>query len=320
MPAFRLAHISDLHLPPPAGAVRREPALKRLLSRFAWRRKRHRHSPAVLAALVADLKASAPDHIAITGDLTNFSTTDEFAAARTWLEQLGPPADVTVSPGNHDALVGAPGAARFAPWRPWLGDAGTDGFPQVRRRDGVALVNLCSAIPTAPHLAQGELGAEQLARLRAILAQLRAEGLCRVLLIHHPPAPGVVSGRKSLRDGETLREVLRAEGAELILHGHGHEAVLSSVPGPLGPIPIVGAPSASAVGGHDDPARWQAYEIEGDAAGWTIRVVARGLADDGSVVEMGRYRLTSRRDSASSPGSSGPPAARGSARRRTTAR
>ena len=118
MPAFRLAHISDLHLAPrdQAGG---EFAAKRLLSRFAWRRKQHRHSPEALAAIVADVVAARPDHIAITGDLTNFSTPGEFAVARRWLEDLAPARDVTVSPGNHDALVGAPGHARFEPWRPW---------------------------------------------------------------------------------------------------------------------------------------------------------------------------------------------------------
>ena len=79
---FRIAHLSDPHLPPPAGAFGwRDLASKRLLSRIAWRRKHKEHQPDVLAALVADIKAYAPDHIAVTGDLTNFASTVEVDAA-----------------------------------------------------------------------------------------------------------------------------------------------------------------------------------------------------------------------------------------------
>lgn len=290
MSDFRLAHISDLHLPPASLSGWADLAPKRLLSRFAWRRKRRRHRPEVLAAIVADLKAQAPDHLAITGDLTNFSTGEELAAARAWLERLGPADSITVSPGNHDALVGRGGAERFSAWAPWLGDEGAAAFPQVRRRGAVALVNLCSAIPTAPHLAQGALGRDQLNRLRLVLRGLGEERLCRVVLLHHAPAPGASSRRKALRDAPALLSILKDEGAELVLHGHVHAAAIAAVPGPHGVIPVLGAPSASAAGGHD-PARWHGLEMARQGEGWSVRVVARGLAADGSVEEKGRYLL-----------------------------
>lgn len=301
MPAFRLAHISDLHLPPAAPGPWRDLALKRVVSRFAWRRKRHRHDFAGLAAIVADLQAQGPDHIVVTGDLTNFATAEEFAAARDWLQRLAPPTAVTVSPGNHDALVGAGGAERFAGWRPWLGDEGDGRFPFVRRRGPLALVNLCSAVPTAPHLAQGALGGDQLERLGGLLAGLRAEGLCRVLLIHHPPTPGVVSRRKALRDGAELLAVLAAEGAELVLHGHAHAAAVSSLAGPRSAIPVLGIPPASAARAHASGGRWHCLEFDRSGDAWELRMVARGLTQDGGVDELGRYRLRLSSDSASSP-------------------
>jgi 3',5'-cyclic AMP phosphodiesterase CpdA len=287
--AFRLAHISDLHLtPPPSGGIELQP--KRWLSRFAWRRKRHRHSPDALAALVADVQARNPDHIAITGDLTNFATPREFDAARQWLTALAPADRVTVSPGNHDALADAGGHERFAPWRPWLGDDEALDFPQVRVRGPVAIVNLCSARPTALHLAQGVLDAPQLQRLPQILRDLTGRGLFRLLLIHHPPAAGVVSARKALRQAPELAQILRAEGVDLVLHGHAHEATVSKVAGPKGAIPVLGVPSASGSGAHGEAARWHEIEIEpGD--GWQVRVVARGLGADGRMAELGRYRL-----------------------------
>jgi 3',5'-cyclic AMP phosphodiesterase CpdA len=289
VPSYRVAHISDPHLPPPAFRNGwRDLLSKRSLSRFAWRRKGHRHSPKVLAALIADLKANAPDHVAVTGDLTNFSTPEEYAAARNWLVGLGDPRDVTVSPGNHDALTGERGPARFAPWAPWLGDD-ANGFPHIRVRGPVAIVNLCSAVPTRLHLAQGELGADQIARAEAELKVLGEAGFYRLVLVHHPITDGAVSGRKSLVDAPALRAALGRAGAELVLHGHAHEALVNSAGG----VPVLGVPSASATGeGHDEPARWHAIEIEKTGAGFTTRVIARGLDPSGEVVEKGRYVLT----------------------------
>jgi 3',5'-cyclic AMP phosphodiesterase CpdA len=299
---FRLAHLSDLHLPPPKGAFGwRDLLSKRLLSRIAWRRKHREHRPEILAALVADLKAHAPDHVAITGDLTNYASAAEFEAARLWLRALGPSRDITVSPGNHDALVNAPIGANgcseaFATWTPWLGDTGESRFPQVRVRDGVAVFNLCSAVPTAPHLATGRLGEGQLERLEALLGDPAYRDAFKVLLIHHPPVAGAVSKRKSLDDQDALRTILATHGADLILHGHAHEAMVAALPGPAGAmIPVLGVPSASAMGQRGHPAaRWHGVEIDRETDGRiTVKVVARGLdPKTGESAELGRYVLT----------------------------
>lgn len=297
MSIFRLAHLSDLHLPPPPGAFGwRDLLSKRLLSRIAWRRKHREHRPEILAAVIADLRAHAPDHIAITGDLTNYASEAEFEAARQWLQALGSADDITVSPGNHDALVTAQGREAFEAWTPWLGDDGLVRFPQVRVRGEVAVFNLCSAVPTAPHLATGRLGEAQLARLDALLADPAHADAFRVLLIHHPPVSGAVARRKCLEDQDALREVLARHGANLVLHGHAHDAMISTVPGPAGStIPVLGVPSASALGERGHPAaRWHGVEIDRKADGAIeVKVVARGLdPKSGLAGELGRYVLT----------------------------
>ena len=296
MSIFRLAHLSDLHLPPPKGAFGwRDLLSKRLLSRIAWRRKHREHRPEVLASIIADLKAHAPDHVAITGDLTNYASPAEYAAARVWLEALGPAREITVSPGNHDALVDAKGGESFAAWTPWLGDEDSAVFPQVRVRDGVALFNLCSAVPTAPHLATGRLGQAQLDRLDALLGDPAYRDAFRVLLIHHPPVPGAVAKRKSLEDQDALRALLARHGADLVLHGHAHEAMVATAPGPDGAmIPVLGVPSASAMGERGHPAaRWHGVEIHRrDDGGVEVKVVARGLdPKTGEPSELSRYVL-----------------------------
>jgi 3',5'-cyclic AMP phosphodiesterase CpdA len=293
---FRIAHLSDPHLPPPKGAFGlRDIVSKRLLSRIAWRRKHKEHQPDVLAALVADIKAYAPDHIAVTGDLTNFASVVEVEAARQWLSGLGAPDSITLSPGNHDALVGARTPERFAAWSDWLGDGDEAAFPRLRIRDGVAIINLCSAIPTAPHLATGRLGRAQLARLEALLADPAHRDLFRVVLIHHPPIPGAVSRRKSLDDQDDLGAILALHGVDLVLHGHAHEGLVATTPGPNGAAtPVLGVPSASALGrGKHPAARWHAIEIIRDDAGAaSVRVIARGLdPETGHVAELGRYML-----------------------------
>ena len=72
--AFTLAHLSDPHLPPLPAARLRDLASKRALGYLNWTRNRHKyHRREVLDALVADIRAQAPDHIAVTGDLVNLA-------------------------------------------------------------------------------------------------------------------------------------------------------------------------------------------------------------------------------------------------------
>ena len=88
--AFTLAHLSDPHLPPLPAARLRDLASKRALGYLNWTRNRHKyHRREVLDALVADIQAQQPDHIAVTGDLVNLALEAEFAPSRAWLESVG---------------------------------------------------------------------------------------------------------------------------------------------------------------------------------------------------------------------------------------
>ena len=266
---------------------------KRLISRFAWRRKHTRHSKVVLDAITADIGGQTVDHLAITGDLTNFSVPEEFSAAQVWLKGLGDPTNVTVSPGNHDALVASEGQMDFTAWQPWLGDAESTDFPNVRVRGPVAIVNLSSAVPTRVHLAQGTLGTPQVERAEALLQELGASRLYRVVLLHHPLVEGVVARRKALTDSGAMRAALRRVGAELVLHGHAHEALLSAVPGPISDIPVMGIPSASTPAGRQDDqaARWNDIEIQRDGDAFRTQVTGREITAALGIVTTGRFVL-----------------------------
>jgi 3',5'-cyclic AMP phosphodiesterase CpdA len=288
-----LAHLSDPHLGPLPTPHPLELLSKRGLGFLNWLRKRRAiHRPEVLAALVADLKARAPDHIAVVGDLVNLSLSNEFAPARRWLEQLGKPADVSVVPGNHDAYVRAAAILAVTNWGDYMRGDGGESFPYVRRRGSLALIGLSTSLPTLPLAATGRLHGDQLSRLGPMLADIEREGLFRVVLIHHPPVAGANYFRR-LVDAALLREVLQRAGAELVLHGHHHEASLAFLPGPQSPIPTIGVPSASgAPGWHDDPAGYNLYEIDGAPGAWRCTMVVRGLrGDGGGLDELRRQSL-----------------------------
>src|SRR5215475_6658320 len=189
MASFKLAHLSDPHLPPMPRARLSELAGKRAFGYLNWTRNRRKYyRREVLDALVADMQAQAPDHIAVTGDLVNLALEAEFAPALAWLEGVGPPDRVTAIPGNHDAYVRATRRRFGEVFSPFLGgDAPTAApFPALRRRGPVALISLSTAVPTPPLMATGTLGAAQLAALERTLDRLAAEDTFRVLLVHHP--------------------------------------------------------------------------------------------------------------------------------------
>jgi 3',5'-cyclic AMP phosphodiesterase CpdA len=286
---FLLAHLSDPHLAPLPRPRWFELVGKRATGYINWRRRRALiHRSDVLARIVADLKAQVPDHVAVTGDLVNIALPSEFPPARAFLAALGSSHDVTCVPGNHDAYVR--GAEPQHHWADYMrGDDAGATFPFLRRRAGVVLIGLSTAVPTAPFMATGRLGGEQLARLAQLLA--RCAGEFRVVLIHHPPVSKPGRRYKRLIDGAAFRTVLAQHGAELVLHGHDHERAFVALDGPSGPIPAMGVPSASeAPPGEHDPAGYNLYRIDDSTGAWRCEAIARGLTPDG-VVEIERRML-----------------------------
>ena len=250
MAAFTLAHLSDPHLPPLPTPRLAELAGKRVLGYLNWTRNRRKfYRREVLDALVSDLRAQAPDHVAMTGDVVNLAIEAEFAPALSWLKGVGPPDRVTAIPGNHDAYVRAT-QHRFAEvFSDYLrgDDAPNAGatFPFLRRRGPLALIGLTSAVPTALFMATGRLGRAQIDALERILIELSSEQIFRVLLVHHPLWSD--SRPKRLTDSSKLLTLLKRYGVELILHGHDHIHSTMWFDGPDGKIPGIGVPAASEV-------------------------------------------------------------------------
>ena len=292
MAPFTLAHLSDPHLPPLPKPRLIELAGKRALGYVNWTRNRHKYQRReVLDALVTDVKALAPDHIAVTGDLVNLALEAEFAPARAWLDGVGPPDRVTTIPGNHDAYVRATVHRFGETFAPYLvGDDGRIGFPGVRRRGPLALISLSTAVPTLPLMATGTLGPDQLAALEQALHRLAAEDVFRVLLVHHPLKSK--ARQKRMTDSADLLALLKRHGVELILHGHDHIHSTMWFEGPNGNIPAIGVPSASALAhGHYPAAAYNLFTIEKDNVGWRCEQTVRGLGAGFQIQQIKHVRL-----------------------------
>ncbi|MBV8962399.1 MAG: metallophosphoesterase [Hyphomicrobiales bacterium] len=266
---FRLAHLSDPHLGPLPRVRLRDLMNKRLTGYANWRLGRaDAQDMGILSALIADVEAQRPDHIAVTGDFANIGLASEFVTTRRFLESLGTPDRVSAIPGNHDIYVSGSAAALTPAIGPWMQSDTTSepSFPFLKRRGRVALIGLSTGVPTPVFVAAGRLGSPQIERLDALLASLGREKAIRVVLIHHPPHKGGARRLRQLTDGAHLRQTLARRGCEAVLHGHNHRASITSVPGPDRPVPVIGAPSASARPNRNHRPGWWLIEIDEKAS------------------------------------------------------
>lgn len=239
--------------------------------------RRRAHRMDLLEKLCVDLCEQAPDHLALTGDLSNIAIVGEWDVALAWIKSSGmPPASVTVIPGNHDAYTSDVVSARtfeelFAPYQACDVDRTSD-YPFVRLCGDVALVGVNSAVPTGDFGAWGRIGEEQLARLEVALGSAELRGMTRVVLVHHPVVRHKHGERHNLRDRDAFAAALKRVGAELVLHGHDHEDQRAALVGPGGKaIPVIGAGSASYAGEPSRRARYNIFEIDGPRITWITR-------------------------------------------------
>ncbi|MBZ0217535.1 MAG: metallophosphoesterase [Fimbriimonadaceae bacterium] len=280
---FTLAHLSDVHL-----ALRVTPSIADLVNKrvtgfvnLRGNRSDH-HQDWVINALVADLKAAKPDHVALTGDLINLALADEFINASEWLAAFGAPDWISLVPGNHDTYVRRQPGEGIDLWQAYMrGDDDQTNdltFPYLRRRGDVAVIGLSSAITTRPFMATGKLGQRQLDEAYDLLKSAGAQGLCRVVLIHHPPLVGLSPRHKRLTDAAKFAGMIGKSGAELILHGHNHTDTVVYTPGDRHPVPVVGVPSASSLGYKSKPAaQYNLFKFSRSGAGWKLEMMARRL-------------------------------------------
>ncbi len=298
---FVLAHFSDPHFARIDHIKKSDLFNKRLPSYLRWKLKRQAEQSDVLLAILGnDLQRTKPNHIAITGDLTQLGLPAEFETARDWLQTLGTANKVTVVPGNHDTYIKTEWHETFAHWLDYMvADdqaqptdliSSLDGlYPTLRIRNRIALIGINTAYPSAPHLATGKIGSKQLKKLETILKHLSGQHLFRVILIHHPPVQGIVSRRRSLTDAASLRILLERYGAELVLFGHAHKTSQTTLDTPSGLIPAMGASSVSSLRSENERrSRYYLYTIASTAEGWKVHL-------DERIYSLEQYRFVESR-------------------------
>lgn len=275
---MKIAHVSDIHVFDGESLSLSALLNKRMMGALNWYLIRHKkHSRKIWEAMCEDLAMQQPDHVVITGDLSNMSLPSEFARVRRNLDALPlGPERISVIPGNHDVYI--PRVARERLFEAWFSPYMTslagnlpdetvaatkeEEFPFVRVLPGnVVVIGTSTAVPTSFVKATGCLGTSQLRRLREVLAQW--QGHYRVVLIHHPPMKYKRDWFRGLRDKEALHRVIAEVGCELLLHGHEHRDMLHHLQGPAGPVPIIGVGSGTYADPRQDRAgRYNVYTID----------------------------------------------------------
>jgi len=111
------------------------------------------------------------------------------------------------------------------------------------------------------------------------LAETGREGLCRVVLIHHPPVAALTTWPRRLIGSALVRKAILRHGAELVLHGHNHRTTVVAIAGPNGPVPVVGAAAPSIIPNPRHPGgAYNLLRIEGAPGGhYAIRMTERGF-------------------------------------------
>src|SRR5918912_871890 len=142
--------------------------------------------PDLMERAIAEINGMKPDIVVCSGDLTTFGFKEEFARARSYLEQIECESFVVV-PGNHDSRnVG------YVHFEELFGDRNS-----VLRKNGVTVVAVDS---TEPDLDTGQIGR---GRYRWIEEQFAEPADLRVFVLHHHllPIPGTGRERNIVNAG-----------------------------------------------------------------------------------------------------------------------
>ena len=158
------------------------------------------------------------DMIIVTGDLTDFGTSDEYCLFRELIEELNIP--YRAIPGNHDDKSVMQKCFADADWMPKTGPINW----QIDFED-LKVIGLDTSIIGKAH---GNLETDSLNFLRSSLNS--AKGKPVIVASHHPP---IITGIEkmdiqNLRDSDELKEILSTYQGELkLICGHIHRNIVT---------------------------------------------------------------------------------------------
>ena len=236
-----------------------------------------------LDRVIISLLQQKPNHLVISGDIVNLGTFEEFINAKIWLKNLSKKVPISISLGNHDAYIKGSFNQACDIFSPWLKSdinlERTNYFPNVKIQNNIAVINVSSAIATAPFFATGCFSKKQAKILEEILCRCAEKNLFRVINIHHPPIKGATNWHKKLWGIQNFKTIIKSAGAELILHGHMHKSSLEYMLN----IPVVGVGSASKPCEHN--ANYNIFGIEKIHNRWRCILTRYGADSSGSIIK-----------------------------------
>jgi len=265
-----IAQLSDTHIPAQGALPNGIDSAQRLERAVQW-------------LLSADLPVSA---CVVSGDLVDLGTPEEYQRLRTLLDPLLKEMPVLLALGNHDAR---------APFLEVFHD-----YPGMEAARALGWVQYVHAIPGGsqvvvldslePGLDGGRLCEERLQWMEGVLTDSRRP---RLVVVHHPAVPvgNAVFDAMRLERPDRLLQILQRHGAtapvELILHGHVHRSISST----LGGIPIWVGPSTAYPysltysrthrgSPHDEPSALSIHLKPGLRDPWVSHTVALKTGDN----------------------------------------
>jgi 3',5'-cyclic AMP phosphodiesterase CpdA len=179
------------------------------------------------------------DVVALSGDLTQRARSGEFQRARALLKHAQQVSRTIVIPGNHDV----------AWWRAPLGFGESERMYEryrayidqelepVLRVPGATFVGINTAQGVTRHALTwrlrdisiiGVVRRQQIERARAEFEQ-SPESDARVIVMHHNPMRGELSGRHGLKDTKKVLGAFADLGVDLVLCGHDHQEAVHYV-------------------------------------------------------------------------------------------
>ncbi|MEO6446938.1 MAG: metallophosphoesterase [Gemmatimonadaceae bacterium] len=211
---MRLFHVSDLHFGGPAVVAQ-------------------------IDAIEAHIRAAAYDVVAISGDVSQRARAGEFQRAAAFIRDARLVSRVLCVPGNHDVAwwrspLHVRGAETiYEPYRQHLDRE----LEPVLRVPGATIVGLNTAHGVSLRTLTwnmrdlsiiGDLRPAQLAHAKSEFSR-SATGDVRVIVMHHNPVKGDLSGRHGLKHTKRILGSFAAMGVDLVLCGHDHQEAIHYV-------------------------------------------------------------------------------------------
>jgi 3',5'-cyclic AMP phosphodiesterase CpdA len=214
-------HASDLHFGRPASSERLQSLLE----------------------LITELE---PDAVAISGDLTQRCSKREFEQARRYLDGVGEVAPYIVIPGNHDIRwLGAVWRNMGGLFRKQAHEFKYSRYVKFICKDLTPSLEVPGAVIAGLNTAHGITRGSITKRFRdlGVIGHVKHADIesvreafesaspdaARIVMIHHNPIRGELSGRHGLANTETALHAFAHLGTELVLCGHDHLQAVHTV-------------------------------------------------------------------------------------------